>query len=89
MDAVAKQELIFEPPGPGPWDLDSLHFPRPVTAYWAEMHPEPFSLGYEDMMTFYGAPMQTRVTAYVSGFSYGQMRAHPAGVLPRAGAARR
>jgi pyruvate,water dikinase len=73
MDAVTKQELTLEPPGPGPWDLDALHFPRPVTAYWAEMHPEPFSLGYEDMMTFYGAPMQTRVTTYVSGFSYGQM----------------
>ena len=34
-----------------------MHFPRPVTAYWAEMHPEPFSLGYGDMMAFYGAPV--------------------------------
>jgi hypothetical protein len=49
MDTHAKQQLTFEPPGPGSWDLDSLHFPRPVTAYWAEVHPEPFSLGYADM----------------------------------------
>ena len=73
MDATTKPPLTFEPPGPGPWDLDPVHFPRPVTAYWAEMHPAAFSLGYGDMMTFYGVPFQTRVTAYPNGFSYGQM----------------
>jgi phosphohistidine swiveling domain-containing protein len=73
MDTSTKQGLTFEPPGPGPWDLDPVHFPRPVTAYWAEMHPAAFSLGYGDMMTFYGVPFQTRVTAYPNGFSYGQM----------------
>ena len=82
MVAVPKQQLTFEPPGPGPWDLDPVHFPRPVTAYWAQMHPEPFSLGYADMMAFYGAPFETRVTAYVSGFSYGQMRPVPPESFP-------
>ena len=74
MDTQTKQQLTFEPPGPGSWDLDPLHFPRPVTAYWAQMHPEPFSLGYGDMTAFYGAPIQTRRTAYVNGFCYGQMQ---------------
>ena len=73
MDTQTKQQLAFEAPGPGSWDLDALHFPRPVTAYWAQMHPEPFSLGYGDMTAFYGAPIQTRRTAYVNGFCYGQM----------------
>ena len=73
MDTSAKQRPTFEPPGPGSWDLDALHFPRPVTAYWAQVHPEPFSSGYADMTAFYGAPFQTRRTAYVSGFCYGQM----------------
>jgi pyruvate,water dikinase len=82
MDTMTQPQLVFEPPGPGPWDLDPVHFPRPVTAYWAEMHPEPFSLGYGDMMTFYGAPFQTRVTAYVSGFCYGQMRPVPPESFP-------
>ena len=82
MDTVAKQPLMFEPPGPGPWDLDPVHFPRPVTAYWAEMHPEPFSQGYGDMMTFYGVPFLTRVTTYVGGFSYGQMRPVPPESFP-------
>jgi pyruvate,water dikinase len=81
MDTLTKRP-IFEPPGPGSWDLDALHFPRPVTAYWAEMHPEPFSLGYGDMTAFFGAPFQTRVTAYVNGFCYGQMRPVPPESFP-------
>jgi phosphohistidine swiveling domain-containing protein len=72
----------FEPPGPGSWDLDALHFPRPVTAYWAEMHPDAFSLGYADMMAFYGTPFQTRRTTYVSGFCYGQMQPVPPESFP-------
>jgi pyruvate,water dikinase len=82
MDAVTSQRPTFEPPGPGSWDLDALHFPRPVTAYWAEMHPEPFSLGFGDMTAFYGAPFQTRVTAYVSGFCYGQTQPVPPESFP-------
>ena len=82
MDATTKQQLTFEPPGPGPWDLDPVHFPRPVTGYWAEMHPEPFSLGYGDFMAFYGIPLQTRLTAYPSGFCYGQMVPVPPEAFP-------
>ena len=82
MDSLTKQRLTFEPPGPGPWELDPVHFPRPVTAYWAEMHPEPFSLGYGDFMAFYGVPLQTRLTAYLSGFCYGQMLPVPPEAFP-------
>jgi rifampicin phosphotransferase len=82
MDTLTNKRPTFEPPGPGSWDLDALHFPRPVTAYWAEMHPEPFSLGYGDMTAFYGAPFQTRLTAYVSGFCYGQMQPLPPESFP-------
>ena len=82
MDTQTTPQLVFEPPGPGSWDLDPLHFPRPVTAYWAEMHPEPFSLGYEDMTTYYGVPVQTRRTAYVNGFCYGQMQPVPPEAFP-------
>lgn len=73
MGTPTKQQLSIAPPGPGPWDLDPVHFPRPVSAYWAEMHPEPFSLGYGDFLAYYGVPLQTRLTAYPGGFCYGQM----------------
>jgi pyruvate,water dikinase len=72
MDTTTEKRPTFEPPGPGSWDLDSLHFPRPTTAYWADMHPEPFSQGYGDMTAFYGVPFGTRVIAYVGGFAYSQ-----------------
>ncbi|MDT4938908.1 MAG: rifampicin phosphotransferase, partial [Pseudonocardiales bacterium] len=74
MTTPTKQQLTFAPPGPGSWELDPVHFPRPVTAYWAEMHPEPFSLGYGDFMAYYGLPLHTRLTAYPNGFCYGQMQ---------------
>ena len=35
----ASTELRFDPPGPGSWVLDPVHFPRPVTRYFAETHP--------------------------------------------------
>jgi phosphohistidine swiveling domain-containing protein len=82
MATSTKQQQTFEPPGPGPWDLDALHFPRPVTAYWAEMHPEPFALGYGDMAAYYGLPIQTRRIAYVNGFCFGQMEPLPDEAFP-------
>ena len=74
MAASTKQQLTIVPPGPGSWELDPVHFPRPVTAYWAEMHPVPFSLGFGDFAAYYGLPLQTRMTAYPGGFCYGQMQ---------------
>jgi pyruvate,water dikinase len=73
MTTPAKPQLTVTPAGPGPWELDPVHFPRPVTGYWAEMHPEPFSLGFGDFMAFYGIPLLKRLTSYPSGFCYSQM----------------
>lgn len=73
MTTASKQQLTITPPGPGPWELDPVHFPRPVTGYWAEMHPEPFANGFGDFMAFYGIPLLKRLTAYPSGFCYSQM----------------
>lgn len=83
MTTAAKHHLTFAPPGPGSWELDPVHFPRPVTAYWAQMHPEPFSLGFGDFMAFYGIPFQTRLTAYPSGFCYSQMQPVAAEEFPK------
>ncbi len=73
MSTAAKPPLTITPPGPGPWELDPVHFPRPVTGYWTEMHPEPFSLGFGDFMAFYGIPLEKRLTSYPGGFCYSQM----------------
>jgi phosphohistidine swiveling domain-containing protein len=60
----------FDPPGPGSWDLDAVHFPRPVTRYWAEMHPEPFKRGFQEFTRFYGMLIDTLEYRYINGFVY-------------------
>ena len=37
--------LHLEPPGPGPWAQDGVHFPRPMTRYFQDMHPAAFKAG--------------------------------------------
>jgi rifampicin phosphotransferase len=72
--AEIETELRFETPGPGSWKLDAVHFPRPVTRYWAETHPTPFKKGFGDFTRFYGMLIDTLDTAYPNGFSYTSMR---------------
>jgi len=67
-------DLRFDPPGPGSWKLDAVHFPRPVTRYWADTHPEPFRRGFGEFTRFYGMLIDTLDTAYPNGFSYTMMR---------------
>jgi pyruvate,water dikinase len=75
-------ELRFEPPGEGSWDLDPVHFPRPVTRYFAETHPAPFKKGTNDFARYYGMLIDGRLTAYVNGFAYGTMVPAPDAEIP-------
>ena len=52
--AEQTSELRFEPPGPGSYAQDPVHFPRPVTRYWTEVHPAAFAKGTADFARFYG-----------------------------------
>ena len=67
---VATSDLRFDPPGPGFWELDAVHFPRPVTRYWAEMHPEPFQRGFRELTSYYGMLIDTLGYRYLKGFAY-------------------
>lgn len=70
MSTEATTEIRFDPPGPGFWELDAVHFPRAVTRYWAEMHPEPFARGSGDFMRYYGILLERLAYEYVNGFGY-------------------
>jgi phosphohistidine swiveling domain-containing protein len=76
-------ERNYEAPGPGSWNLDPVHFPRPVTRYWAGMHPEPFRRGTGEFMAFYGTPIAAMETQYVNGFAYNAMRPAPDAEIPQ------
>ncbi len=67
---TAASDLQFDSPGPGFWELDAVHFPRPVTRYWAEMHPEPFQRGFRELTSFYGMLIDTLGYQYLNGFAY-------------------
>ena len=66
----AATELRFEPPGPGPWELDPVHFPRPATLYWTEMHPDALRRGFREFTSYYGMLLDTMEFQYVNGFAY-------------------
>src|SRR5215212_8047779 len=65
--------LEFRVPGPGSWTVDAVHFPRPMTRYWAEMHPEPFKRGLREFCRFYGMVIDGLEYSYVNGFAYRRM----------------
>lgn len=66
-------DLTFEPPGPGTWNLNDLHFPRPLTRYNQDL---PFGLeseGASQGLAKYGALFDMEV-AVVNRFQYSSRR---------------
>ena len=73
----------FDPPGPGFWELDPVHFPRPATRYWTELHPAAFKRGTSEFARFYGLLIESLEMAYVNGFAYKIVRPAPGAELPQ------
>jgi pyruvate,water dikinase len=76
-------DLQFEPPGPGTWEQDPVHHPRPVTRYWAEMHPAPFKAGTNNFARYYGLLIDGLQSAYVNSFGYHQVLPAPEEEIPQ------
>lgn len=72
----------FEPPGPGPWALDAVHFPRPLTRYFQATHPSGFRRGTRDFARLYGLLIDGLQMAYVNGFAYIQTVPAPEAEMP-------
>ena len=80
--AASAGQLQFDAPGPGTWKIDAVHFPRPVTRYWAEFHPEPFKRGFQELTRFYGMPIGGLQYHYLHGFAYSTMAPAPEEEIP-------
>src|SRR5881227_360958 len=78
----AGAELQFDAPGPGSWTLDAVHFPRPATRYWQEIHPKPFVRGFSEFARFYGLLFGTLEYRYVNGFVYSTRHPAPENEIP-------
>ncbi len=78
-----KTQLRFDAPGPGFWELDPVHFPRPATRYWSEVHPAPFARGTSEFARGYGMLIDGLEMAYVHGFAYKRVSPAPEEEIPR------
>ena len=82
-DTAAAPELHFEAPGPGSYELDPVHFPRPLTRYWTEVHPAAFAAGTADFARYYGMLMGGLRMSYVNGFGYKSVAPPPEEEIPQ------
>jgi len=81
--SAASPQLSFDPPGPGPWDQDPVHFPRPLTRYLQETQPSPFKRGTNAFARFYGMLIDGLQVGYVNGFAYNQVLPAPEAEIPQ------
>ena len=63
-------ERKFEPPGPGSWRLDYIHWTRPATRFLAEVLPEQFARGFRESLRRYGLLLDYIDLQFVNGFPY-------------------
>jgi pyruvate,water dikinase len=75
--------MQFDPPGPGFWELDPVHFPRPATRYWTELHPAAFKRGTGEFARNYGLLIDGLEMAYVNGFAYKIVKPAPEAEIPK------
>ena len=76
-------KLHLDPPGPGPWTQDSVHFPRPMTRYFQETQPPSFKMGTNDFARFYGMLIDGLQMGYAKGFGYYQVLPAPEAEIPQ------
>jgi pyruvate,water dikinase len=75
-------KLDVDPPGPGSWSLDPVHFPRPLTRYFQEVQPPAFRKGTSDFARLYGLLLDGMQMSYVQGFGYTQRVPAPEAEFP-------
>ncbi|HKO93795.1 MAG TPA: hypothetical protein VJU61_21725, partial [Polyangiaceae bacterium] len=62
----------FDAPGPGPWEAEGAHFPRPITQFAAEAFMRGFPRGFAEGAADYGLLLSHFKPALVNGFLYQQ-----------------
>ncbi|HYO31372.1 MAG TPA: PEP-utilizing enzyme [Nocardioidaceae bacterium] len=73
MSAVSgSAEAGFEAPGKGPWELESTHFPRPVTAFVQAAFVEGFVKGFAESTSRYGLLLDHLQPGFARSFMYVQ-----------------
>jgi len=79
---TSSPSIRFEAPGPGSWSIDAAHFPRPVSRFQAEIHPQGISKGFLDCARRYGLLIDTLDYRFVNGFAYSTVVPAPGAEIP-------
>lgn len=77
------QDLEFDAPGPGPWQLDATHWPHPVTRLMADVYVAPFARGFSESLRRYGLTVVGPEVRFVNSFAYSTVRPAPEDELPQ------
>ena len=77
-------ELTFESPGPGSWELDGTHWPVPVARFMTEpsAYEEPMARGFIWTLKRYGLVVLYPEYRFVNGFAYRCIRPAPVEEMP-------
>ena len=67
-------ELTWDAPGPGTWQWDASHAPRPVGAALQELFPGAMAAGFQAFTPEYGLPISHIEIRYVNGYPYGAVQ---------------
>ena len=70
--SAASEPRSFAPPGPGPWEAETTHFPRPITHFAANAFVRGFPVGFAEGSARYGLLLSHFKGALVNGFFYQQ-----------------
>ena len=79
------EDLEFEPPSPGSWELDATHHPRPAARFISEppaTYEEPFARGFGESLRRYGTVILYPEYRFVHGFAYICVRPAPDDEIP-------
>lgn len=74
--------VAFSPPGPGTWELDSTHFPRPAAPMTQQIFSRHFPAGMAQATARYGLVLDRLAYGAAGGWLFSQVR--PVGAAPGA-----
>lgn len=67
-------EVLWEPPGPGTWELDSSHMTRPGGRYFDDLYVDAYAAGFARGFAQVGVPVRTLEMRSVHGWQYYSVR---------------